>query len=152
MSQYANFYIKPQTGPYIPIGDYSRSSELYQIVQNQLPYGEIIPITEALIDRWIDRGNELFNSYLKRIDKYQEKKKEIFQYSNSAEEKYSLLEEIDDSIDGISQCAEEVRGAISAFYLFSHLIDAVRFEDGYDTNNYLYGGIETNPNAKGEEE
>lgn len=148
MSQYANFYVKPKTAPYLPVGDYSRSTQLYQIVQFQLPYGEITPITEATIEAWVHRGNELLNSYKDQVKKLQMRKEEVFHYSNTADEKYSLCIEIDESIKDYEETIEEVRDAISTFYLFYRLIDAIRFEDGYDVSNYLYAGIETNPNEE----
>lgn len=148
MSQYANFYVKPLHASYLPIGDYSRSSELYRIVNNDLPYEEITNITESLINRWINRGNELIDRNLCHIDKLHKRKEDIFHFNNSAEEKYDLCHDIDNSIDEITMEIEELRDAVSAFYVFNRLIDAIRFEDGYNVYNYLYAGIEVNPNAE----
>lgn len=153
MSQYANFYIKPLTGPYIPIGDYSSSSELYQIVNNDLPYGDITPVTFETLDMWIAKGEQKTQSLDNSIRKYQMKKEEIFKYNNSVEEKYEIGEDIDNTIEEITDSLSEVQDAVAVFHFFYRMIDAIRFEDGYnDLDNYLFAGVETNPNAKGEEE
>lgn len=142
MSQYANFYIRPfDDKAYVSIADYTRSSAVYQICENSLPYNEVQALTSSDLDSFISSAREEQQEWRDRINTYKAQIASIANFNNSVEEKQSAIADIQQYID---ECSEELTSYQMAENFFYFLKDIIF---GIETP-YLYAGIEVDPNAK----
>ena len=142
MSQYANFYIRPfDDKAYIPIADYSRSSAVYHICADSLPYGEVKPLAQIHLTSFIVSARDEQQEWRDRINTYKAQIASIANFNNSVEEKQSAIADIQQYID---ECSEELTSYQMAENFFYFLKDLIPF--GIETP-YLYAGIEVDPNA-----
>lgn len=142
MSQYANFYIRPfDDKAYVSIADYTRSSAVYQICENSLPYNEVQALTSSDLDSFIFSAREEQQEWRDRINTYKAQIASIANFNNSVEEKQSAIADIQQYID---ECSEELTSYQMAENFFYFLKDIIF---GTETP-YLYAGIEVDPNAK----
>lgn len=74
MSSYVNFYVG-QKGTYIPIGDYSRSTKLYQFMSEEIEYESV-------------RVGDFFDVIIERM------KKEITYYEKTIKDNERLIEDV----------------------------------------------------------
>lgn len=143
MSQYANFYIRPfDDKAYVPIADYSRSSAVYHICDDSLPYAEAMPLYPSNLDSFISSAREEQQEWRDRINTYKAQIASIANFNNSVEEKQAAISDIQQYID---ECSEELTSYQMAEDFFYFLKDLIPF--GTETP-YLYAGIEVDPNAK----
>lgn len=143
MSQYANFYIRPfDDKAYVPIADYSRSSAVYYICDNSLPYNKVVPLYPSDLDSFISSAHEEQQEWRDRINTYKAQIASIANFNNSVEEKQSAIADIQQYID---ECSEELTSYQMAENFFYFLKDLIPF--GTETP-YLFAGIEVDPNAK----
>ena len=142
MSQYANFYIRPfDDKAYVSIADYTRSSAVYQICENALPYWKVQALTSSNLDSFISSAREEQQEWRDRINTYKAQIASIANFNNSVEEKQSAIADIQQYID---ECSEELTSYQMAENFFYFLKDIIF---GIETP-YLYAGIEVDPNAK----
>lgn len=142
MSQYANFYIRPfDDKAYVSIADYTRSSSVYQICENSLPYSKVQALTSSDLDSFISSAHEEQQEWRDRINTYKTQIASIANFNNSVEEKQSAIADIQQYID---ECSEELTSYQMAENFFYFLKDIIF---GIETP-YLYAGIEVDPNAK----
>ena len=142
MSQYANFYIRPfDDKAYVSIADYTRSSAVYQICENALPYWKVQALTSSDLDSFISSAREEQQEWRDRINTYKAQIASIANFNNSVEEKQSAIADIQQYID---ECSEELTSYQMAENFFYFLKDIIF---GIETP-YLYAGIEVDPNAK----
>lgn len=143
MSQYANFYIRPfDDKAYVSIADYTRSSAVYQICENSLPYWKVQALTPSDLDSFISSAREEQQDWHDRINTYKAQITSIATFNNSVEEKQSAIADIQQYID---ECSEELTSYQMAENFFYFLKDLIPF--GTETP-YLFAGIEVDPNAK----
>lgn len=143
MSQYANFYIRPfDDKAYIPIADHSRSSAVYHICDDSLPYAKVVPLYPCDLDSFISSAHEEQQEWRDRINTYKAQIASIANFNNSVEEKQNAIADIQQYID---ECSEELTSYQMAENFFYFLKDLIPF--GTETP-YLYAGIEVDPNAK----
>ena len=143
MSQYANFYIRPfDDKAYVPIADYSRSSAVYHICDDSLPYAKVVPLYPSDLDSFISSAREEQQEWHDRINIYKAQTASIATFNNSVEEKQSAIADIQQYID---ECSEELTSYQMAENFFYFLKDLIPF--GTETP-YLFAGIEVDPNAK----
>ena len=142
MSQYANFYIRPfDDKAYVSIADYTRSSSVYQICENSLPYSKVQALTSSDLDSFISSAHEEQQEWRDRINTYKAQIASIANFNNSVEEKQSAIADIQQYID---ECSEELTSYQMAENFFYFLKDIIF---GTETP-YLFAGIEVDPNAK----
>ena len=142
MSQYANFYIRPfDDKAYVSIADYTRSSAVYQICENALPYWKVQALTSSDLDSFISSAREEQQEWRDRINTYKAQIASIANFNNSVEEKQSAIADIQQYID---ECSEELTSYQMAENFFYFLKDIIF---GIETP-YLYAGIEVDPNVK----
>lgn len=143
MSQYANFYIRPfDDKAYISIADYTRSSAVYQICENALPYSKVQALTSSDLDSFISSAREEQQEWRDRINTYKAQIASIANFNNSVEEKQSAIADIQQYID---ECSEEVTSYQMAENFFYFLKELISF--GKEETPYLFAGIEVDPNA-----
>lgn len=143
MSQYANFYIRPfDDKAYVSIADYTRSSAVYHICDDSLPYAKVVPLYPCDLDSFISSAHEEQQEWRDRINTYKAQIASIATFNNSVEEKQSAIADIQQYID---ECSEELTSYQMAENFFYFLKDLIPF--GTETP-YLYAGIEVDPNTK----
>ena len=143
MSQYANFYIRPfDDKAYVSIADYTRSSSVYQICENSLPYSKVQALTSSDLDSFISSAHEEQQEWRDRINTYKAQIASIANFNNPVEEKQSVIADIQQYID---ECSEELTSYQMAENFFYFLKDLIPF---VTETPYLFAGIEVDPNAK----
>ena len=140
MSAYKYFFIKSNTNEFIPIGEFSRNTEVYRYCC--APYEKIKPLTNDSLNQIvcdIESGME----FVKRgIQADKNKQALVVKMNNSVSEKMEMLHEIDSSIDENINHLEELKLAINYFTFLINIVDCIKFDDNYDINNYIYVGEE----------
>lgn len=143
MSQYANFYIRPfDDKAYVSIADYTRSSAVYHICDDSLPYAKVVPLYPCDLDSFISSAHEEQQEWRDRINTYKAQIASIANFNNSVEEKQSAIADIQQYID---ECSEELTSYQMAENFFYFLKDLIPFGTEIP---YLFAGIEVDPNAK----
>lgn len=144
MSQYANFYIRPfDDKAYVPIADYSRSSAVYHICDDSLPYGKVVPLYPSDLDSFISSAREEQQEWRDRIADYKAQIATIATFNNSVDEKQAAISDVQLYID---ECSEELTAYQTAENFFYFLKDLIPF--GKEETPYLFAGIEVDPNVK----
>lgn len=149
MSQYVSYYLKPANGKYIPIGDFPRNSKIYQYSETALiPYGDITAINSQKLVELRNAVKEDIRYFETQCEKYQKQKQEVFEYRNSVEEKHNFITSLDTQIEDVRQDIQELISADGWFLALQNMQEAISGEDRYDSEAYLFAGIEYNPNAE----
>ena len=140
MSAYKYFFIKSNTNEFIPIGEFSRNTEVYRYCS--APYEKIKPLTNDSLKQ-IVCDIESGMKFVKRgIQADKNKQELVVKMNNSINEKMEMLHEIDSSIDENINHLEELKLAINYFTFLINIVDCIKFDDNYDINNYIYVGEE----------
>lgn len=144
MSQYANFYIRPfDDKAYVPIADYSRSSAVYHICDNSLPYTKVVPLYSSDLDSFISSARSEQQEWRDRIDTYKAQIATIATFNNSVDEKREAISNIQLYID---ECSEELKNFQMAEDFFYFLKELIPF--GKEETPYLFAGVEVDPNQE----
>lgn len=146
MSSYVNFYIRVNKS-FIPIGSYSRSSSLYQAINQMLPYEKITALTSEKIGRVIDEIKE----EIEELEKLKEKDKQtcdkiLSMVGNSVEEKMASIYSIEAEDENIDYELEELKYSKNILQVYLDMIDEIHYSERYvmdnDYNHYIYAGVE----------
>lgn len=144
MSQYVNFFIRKQikdTVTFIPLGSFSRNSEIYQASKNA-PFEKIRSISGKQIDNIVQ---SLYDNKKKFEDRIKEVEHNISYviptFNNSAKEK---MEEIAEQQLCIDDIYEEIADLQFAIGYFSSLKEILWDNDpeGFFDDKTIYYGIE----------
>lgn len=133
MSSYVNFYVGWK-GTYIPIGDYSRSTKLYQFMSEEIGYESA-------------RVGDFFDVIIERM------RKEITYYEKTIKNNERLIEDITlmkdlkirERIDEILEVRNENEDCMREINELNEAINFLRFVDGMRDEYYgveVYVGIE----------
>ena len=140
MSAYKYFFIKSNTNEFIPIGEFSRNTEVYRYCS--APYEKIKPLT-------IDNLNQIICDIERRIECVKrgiqaDKNKQalVFKMNNSLDEKMETLREIGRSIEENTNYLDDLKWACNYFAFLINIIDYAKFNNNYDIDNYIYVGEE----------
>ena len=143
MSSYVNFYLRIND-LFVPVGSYSRSSEMYQIMYHYCPYGKIKALTQENI-------YEVINDLESKVQKIKdsravgEKRCEmIMQANNTLEEKIKAISDIMSIFNEMDIDIEELSFSTDTLRVFSNMIEEFSYDNKFsnDYNHYLYAGIE----------
>ena len=140
MSAYKYFFIKSNTNEFIPIGEFSRNTEVYRYCC--APYEKIKPLTIDNLNQIICNIERRIECVKRGIQADKNKQALVFKMNNSLNEKMEILHEIDSSIDENINHLEELKLAINYFTFLINIVDCIKFDDNYDINNYIYVGEE----------
>lgn len=152
MSQYINFFIKTKHNDVVPLGEYSRSSEIYQAAKEYAPYERSTFLTEEILNCILSGINEKINDYNNMLAANESRKADILAANNSLEEK---MEELSYIYNGEDEIKEELRynkHAKSFFSFLQGIIDEAEGTKFYsdpnrhiDHTKYIRFGIECDP-------
>ena len=140
MSAYKYFFIKSNTNEFIPIGEFSRNTEVYRYCC--APYEKIKPLTIDNLNQIICNIERRIECVKRGIQADKNKQALVVKMNNSVSEKMEMLHEIDSSIDENINHLEELKLAINYFTFLINIVDCIKFDDNYDINNYIYVGEE----------
>lgn len=143
MSMYISFYIR-EKDTFIPIGSYSRSNAIFQIMRAEVPFERISAITKDDIFRCSFEVEKTIKEYKGRIEEEENLKKEIATYNNSVSEKREEIEEINRYIDDIKEEIADLTHASYYLYFLQEIIEEIEYgEQGEeDIKKRIYAGIE----------
>lgn len=151
MSSCVDFYIRGYDDKLLPIGDFYRSSKVYQYFDNRLrsQFGKLKPLSETEVLALIDYARERVSDCEQTIANLETKINLVMNAkNNSLEEKMSIVEDI--NADAMPDAKQELSEATGAYYWYlqlSWILSAVRYYDCDDepkrmVNKYIYAGID----------
>lgn len=151
MSSCVDFYIRGYDDKLLPIGDFYRSSKVYQYFDHRLrsQYGKLKPLSETEVLALIDYARERVRGCEQTIANLETKINLVMSANNnSLEEKMSIVEDINtDAMPDAKQELDEATGAYYWYLQLSWMLSAVRYCDCADApkrivNKYIYAGID----------
>ena len=107
MSAYKYFFIKSNTNEFIPIGEFSRNTEVYRYCC--APYEKIKPLTNDSLNQIICDIESSMEFVKRGIQADKNKQALVVKMNNSVSEKMEMLHEIDSSIDENINHLEELK-------------------------------------------
>lgn len=147
MSSYINFFIRSDD-KFLPLGDFSRSSEIYQRLHNDVPYEKLRALTYNKLDSIEDDIiedkrvlNDKIRNYKKEIDL-------IATFNNSTEEKLEAINSTKEVIRDCQESIDELDFAKGWFNSLCRMIDSASdyTDENYNhlinADKYIYAGIE----------
>lgn len=147
MSSYINFFIRSDD-KFLPLSDFSRSSEIYQRLHNDVPYEKLRALTYDELDSIEDDIIEDKRKYTNLISEYKKEIELIATFNNSAEEKLEAIDTTESMIKDIEESISELDFAQGWFNSLCRIIDSARdyIEENYnhpiDADKYIYAGVE----------
>ena len=146
MSSYVNFYLRVNEN-FAPIGSWSRSNEIYQVMQYKVPYEKIRPLTSKEISSIIHELEDSAARIERAKAKDQESIKMIMDAANtSLDEKLEAVGQIESNFEEMDAYISEVNFAADTLRVFFNMIDDFKYSDELvfdnDYNHYIYAGIE----------
>ena len=148
MSSYINFFIRSDNR-FLPLGNFSRSSEIYQRLNNDVPYEKLKALTYNKLNNVVNNIIEDAHKYNNRILKYKKEIELIATFNNSVEDKLEAINSIESTIEDIEESISELNFAQGWFDSLCKIIDrASEYTDEdynglIDASKYIYAGIET---------
>lgn len=147
MSQYLNFFVRIKDG-FIPIGDYSRNSIFYQMVNSCIfpPYEKIMPVSIQQLKEVCDNFKKNQTNIRLQINRAEKKKELLATFNNSVDDKLEAMREYDSSIAEWEEDYDQLSCCIGACNTYIDMIEAVKYSDckieGICSDSYIYCGIE----------
>ena len=151
MSSYINFYLHGKT-EFLPIGSFSRNSEIYQAFVNYVPYEKGTPITYDILNSVCGDIDSDLNSLTTSRKDEEDLAQRISSFNNSVEDKLAQLVEVRDTIKSIEENIEELRSAKEFAHWLKGFIGEAEYTKYYsdlslhlDPATYVWAGVEWNP-------
>lgn len=147
MSSYINFFIR-SNDKFLPLGDFSRSSEIYQRLHNDVPYEKLRALTYAELDSIEDDILEDKRVIKDKITNYTKEIALIATFNNSVEEKLEEIDTIKEMIKDGEESIAELDFAKGWFNSLCRMIDSASdyTDEDYnhllDADKYIYAGVE----------
>lgn len=144
MSAYADFFIRWKD-EFIPIADYSRSHEIYEIVHEFAPWEKIRAVSTNDLEKFISAAEKQINECQERVKQYQERIQLVSTFNNTVDEKLSVLSDYDEAIDELKCYINEATVAYDFFTMLAYkMIPAVKYNKNFDIDyeHYIYVGLE----------
>lgn len=151
MSSYINFYLHGKT-EFLPIGSFSRNSEIYQAFDHYVPYEKGTPITYDILNSVCGDIDSDLNSLTASRKDEEDLAQRISHFNNSVEDKLAQLAEVRDTIKSIEENIEELRSAKEFANWLKSFIGEAEYTKYYsnlslhlDPATYVWAGVEWNP-------
>lgn len=147
MSSYINFFIRSDD-KFLPLGDFSRSSEIYQRLHNDVPYEKLRALTYAELDSIEDDILEDKRVLNDKIATYKNEINLITTFTNSVEEKIIEIHRVEEAINDIKEELDELDFAKGWFNSLCRMIDSAsdytdeEYNHLLDADKYIYAGVE----------
>ena len=144
MSAYVYFFVR-HGNDFIPLGNFSRSSMIYQFVGGRAPWEKIAPLTQETLDKLVVNANMKQEEIQGCIRTERSLIDTIKDFNNAIEEKMDAILERENIIHEYEQDISEIQFAKSYFSVLAELIDAVRWDkrrEDINIDEYIYAGVE----------
>lgn len=143
MSEYINFFIRYKNN-FIPLFDYSRSSYIYKVFREQVPYEKVCSIKYSQLNNIYKDLRDWKEATLKTIKEKEKGIKEISAFNNSVSDKMEAIYEIEEILCELDEDVKDLDFALSLIEIITDIMDTARYIDDYevDLDNYIYAGIE----------
>lgn len=144
MSAYKYFFIKSNTNEFIPIGEFSRNTEVYRYCS--APYEKIKPLTIDNLNQIIRDIEQGIECVKRGIQANKDGQELVVKMNNPISEKMETLREIECSINENTDYLHDLTWASNYFIFLIDIIDCIKYNSNYDIDNYIYVGEEiSNP-------
>ena len=140
MSAYKYFFLILNTNEFIPIGEFSRNTEVYRYCH--APYEKIKPLTIDNLNQIICDIERRIECVKRGIQADKDERELVVKMNNSVDEKMETLREIGRSIEENTNYLDDLKWACNYFAFLINIIDYAKFNNNYDINNYSYVGEE----------
>lgn len=140
MSAYKYFFIKSNNNEFIPIGEFSRNTEVYRYCS--APYEKIKPLTIDNLNQIICDIEQGIECVKRGIQADKDERELVVKMNNSVNEKMETLLEIGRSIEENTNYLDDLKWACNYFAFLINIIDYAKFNNNYDIDNYIYVGEE----------
>lgn len=145
MSTYCNYFLR-HNDTFLPIGDYSSCNPHCYLIKDVVPYGKMIPLTEDILSKLLDKCDLKVKENNKELEQLQEQKEYIMQANNSLNDKMHYIFDLSKQMAELDTDNDMLQYAHSFFVFLYNIIDSA---DVYknekldvDVDNYVYAGIE----------
>lgn len=102
MSSYVNFFVE-RRGVYIPIGDYSRSNPMYQVLEYVVPYENMVELDEKIYNDGIVEFGLKIKTYENMIKRYEQEIDDIASINAPFNERAERISEIRNEISEVKE-------------------------------------------------
>lgn len=142
MSQYLNIYLK-HNETYIPLMDYSRSTEIYQ--EFDAPFEKLREYSPHELSEVGARLQRKVEDAKKEIQKFQEQIELIPHFTGA-----TILDRLD-SITSAQECIEDLNEEIETYKTWANICYFLSdVADNFESGNSIWAGIEAYPDSKDE--
>lgn len=141
MSSYIYFYIKGRK-ELVPVYGSSRNSTMYQNLYYELPYDKVRAVSDSELREFISTFENEVESYQKRIAREKEALERIPSFQNSLEEKLEAMDSIGTLIEEYEEEIAAAQNCIAVLRTLRGAIEAVRYNETYDVDKYIYAGVD----------
>lgn len=147
MSQYIQFFIRSED-KFIPLCSFSRSNIIYKVFGYDVPYGNIIPLTESILhvaDGYLTSEEDAIKV---RIKKQQDLIESIHHFDNTVDDKLEAIHSVTETIGELEYELEPIDRARHLVDFFEAILTEAKYRDSdcpltdYTENTVLYAGIE----------
>ena len=142
MSQYVNFYVK-KDDTWVFLFDYSRNNPHYEMIENEIPYGKLVPLTGEILRAVFANIREEKESKI-NFRKTNEREIEIIAaMPNPVDEKLESICSCNGSISWADEELENLEQVHSFYSLMAELVDTGDWM--HKTDEFVWVGIEAAP-------
>lgn len=137
MSAYKYFFIRSSNDEFIPIGEFSRNTEVYRYCA--APYEQIKELTIPTLERLITDVQAHIAFVKEGIKKDKDRQELIVKMNNPLEEKMEILHDIARSIEENTEYIDELKWTSN---YFSFLRDILDYAQSHKADRHIYVGEE----------
>lgn len=137
MSAYKYFFIRSSNDEFIPIGEFSRNTEVYRYCA--APYEQIKELTIPTLEQLIADVQAHIAFVKEGIQKDKDRQELIIKMNNPIEEKVEILYDITRSIEENTEYIDELKWTSN---YFTFLMDILDYAQACEIDRHIYVGEE----------
>lgn len=144
MSSYASFFVRSENN-LVPIGSFSRNSQIYQSIQHYAPCENICPLAEDFIEKYCNSIKEIITDYHSHLNECHKMIDEVIpKCNNSLEEKIESIEGYKNQIEDWQDGIDDLIFAKGFFNFLLCILDDIPYDwqKKYNRDEYIFVGIE----------
>lgn len=141
MSQYLEVFLRKKD-EFTYLCSFSRSSKVYQIINNCVPYEKVRKVVAEDFKDWQEEAKKVVSDYKRQLQEIEDTMSQINSFNNTVDEK---VEAIGGLICEKNDILEELEWANDALSWIVHLyviMDSLQYVDDEEDKQEMYMGIE----------